>query len=131
MKEGGQRTNGYYGSFWLFYGHTYLPAPHHVRLIEILVSQIATTLENIELNEAIQSHADTLEDRVAERTAALAIALEQAKDAHRLKTQLLNVVSHELMTPLSVIKTQSSTMESYFERMPRERQIHYMEMIND
>src|SRR5260221_7192727 len=131
IKASVQSTNRYYGCFWLVYGHTYLPTPHHVRLIEILVSQIATTLENIELTGAIQGHADTLEDRVAERTAALAIALEQATAADRLKTQLLNVVSHELKTPLSVIKAQSSTMVSYFDRLPRERQIHYIETINE
>jgi signal transduction histidine kinase len=131
IKASIQSNDRIYGSFWLLYSYPYLPTLHDVRLVEILVSQVATTLENLELNEAIQKHVDTLEDHVYKRTAELAIALEHAKDADRLKTQLLNVVSHELRTPLSVIKAQSSTLRSYYDRLPKERQMHYIETIDD
>ena len=49
-----------------------------------------------------RAHAE-LEQRVAERTAQLQIALERAHDAARSKEAFLSIVSHELRTPLNAI----------------------------
>lgn len=45
----------------------------------------------------------TLEQKVAERTAALAQALERAEESDRLKSAFLATMSHELRTPLNSI----------------------------
>lgn len=115
----------------IYYTRPYIPSVFELRLLEILAAQVAVALDNIELNEANEQHAATLAQRVAERTQELAIALDKAEDADRLKTQLLSTVSHELRTPLAVIKAHATTTLSYYDKLSKERHIHYMSTINE
>ena len=57
----------------------------------------------IEARHHAEHAAETLEDRVRERTAQLAVATKQAQDANRAKSAFLANMSHELRTPLNAV----------------------------
>jgi signal transduction histidine kinase len=119
------------GCLGVFYNKPYTPVAYEIRLVEILADQIAVALDNIQLDAVNRKHTEMLEARVADRTRALALALDKAEDADRLKTQLLSTVSHELRTPLAVIKAHTTTILGYYDRLPKDRQMHYLSTMND
>lgn len=55
--------------------------------------------------------------------------LDQQADLLRLKEDFISVVSHEFRTPLSVIMSSGELMHNYYDRMPRERQMHHIDII--
>lgn len=54
-------------------------------------------------DEALQQEHANLESRVEQRTADLQRAVEEARQANRVKSEFLSTVSHELRTPLTAI----------------------------
>jgi len=65
--------------------------------------RIANLLECERLRHALEVQRDQLEEKVAERTMALSIAMEEAQASHRTRTRFLNSLTHELRTPITLI----------------------------
>ena len=82
--------------------------PPEARATVRAFNRMAAELEQSRLE--LEDYARHLEDRVAERTEALRLALERALEADRAKTRFLASVSHELRTPLASIKGFASTL---------------------
>jgi two-component system, OmpR family, sensor histidine kinase KdpD len=91
-----------YGTICLAF-HTALTTQQS-RLVQACAAQAAMALERIELTERVR-------------------ASQQYEEADRLKTAILRAVSHDLRTPITIIKTSASNLQTLGERLqPTERQ---------
>jgi len=81
-------------------------------LVAILVTQLATALENSALYEALWRSRQELEHKVQERTRELASANAQLIRFNKAKSDFVSAVSHELRTPLAAIKGYASLLGS-------------------
>ena len=70
---------------------------------EELWTRVRALLRTKRLHDQVAAHNRLLEDRVAERTAALQRALADLQELDRLKAEFLANVSHELRSPLTPI----------------------------
>ncbi len=74
-----------------------------VALLRGIADVTTQAILNAQLLEEVHRHAEELEGLVAERTADLEIALYQAQEADRIKSQFVSDINHELRTPLTNI----------------------------
>ncbi|HET7087919.1 MAG TPA: ATP-binding protein [Anaerolineae bacterium] len=88
-------------------GHLFLtatrPAAFDAAAMEMareVAVQLAVALQEAQLREELQRHAEELEQRVAERTRELAEANTRLTELDRLKSKFVSDVSHELRTPI-------------------------------
>lgn len=88
---------------------------------EVRVAQMPSTGGNL----VIGAITDITARRKAE--AELRMALEQEKELHQLKSNFVNMVSHEFRTPLGVIMSSADILESYFDRLNPDQRHGYLQ----
>lgn len=70
--------------------------------------------------------------RQAQKAVELSIRAQRSRsleEADKLKTALLHAVSHDLRTPLTIIKTSASSLRAHYERLPVEQQLEMVQTI--
>ncbi|MCA9539137.1 MAG: AAA family ATPase [Myxococcales bacterium] len=72
-----------------------------IHVLQLIGMQAAVSLTNARLHQATEQLAQTLEQRVLERTAELAVARDLALEATRAKSAFLAAMSHEIRTPMN------------------------------
>ncbi len=102
-------------------------APEHLEIVRDVADQLAVALHHAQLYAQVQSYADELERRVAQRTAELKAANDRLRALDRVKDEFVANVSHELRTPISniklylhLLKARPAKAESYLATLHRE-----------
>ncbi len=80
---------------------SYTLAARDNNLVAMVAEEVALALTKIRLYNRLQAYAAELEDRVQERTQALAEANEQLQSLDMLKSKFVSDVSHELRNPIT------------------------------
>jgi two-component system sensor histidine kinase KdpD len=86
------------------------PTPEKERLLKTCASQAAMALNRIDLNERARKS-------------------DQFEEADRLKTAILRAVSHDLRTPLTIIKSSANNLHTLGERLSPVEQEELVETI--
>jgi signal transduction histidine kinase len=73
-------------------------------LLLTIASSVAVAIDNARTYEDVEKLAQTLEERVAERTQDLRSANERLQELDQLKSSFVSIVSHELRTPMTSVK---------------------------
>jgi len=90
---------------------TAVPTDSQMRLLMACTVQASMALQRIQLAES------------AQRSQSL-------EEADRLKTALLRAVSHDLRTPLTIIKTSAENLTDLHDRLPEAEQLEMIRTIN-
>jgi len=92
-----------------------------------LVSGFNKMLAEVQLRDRqLKDHRDLLEERVAERTRDISLAIEHAEEASRLKSQFLANMSHEIRTPMNGMLGMADLL---FDMDPTPAQHEYLRII--
>lgn len=79
---------------------------------------------------AVERVVEVLKDITEQERLRRSISLaEGAREADRLKSELLGTVSHELRTPLATIKGYAATLLRHDRRLPRAERLEYLQAI--
>jgi len=97
--------------------------------IQYFDGMVEDVTERRRAEEALQEAYDQLEEKVAERTAELAVAKEQAEAASRTKSEFLANMSHELRTPLNAVIGFSEVLQDQAFGELNQKQARYVENV--
>ncbi len=101
-----------------------------LNLLVTIANYVAVAIDNARTYQDMETLAQGLEKRVADRTKDLREANDRLQELDRLKSAFVSIVSHELRTPMTSIKGLIENMMDGLTGQLNERQTFYLDRVN-
>jgi signal transduction histidine kinase len=98
--------------------------------VKTLITERKTSMELAEANVRLEHYSATLEQRVAERTAALSQANAELRQYNAELDAFAHTVAHDLKTPLAIIVGFSSLLEARLDSMSQDQVLENLHRIS-
>jgi len=100
-----------------------------LHMLLTIASHVAAAIDNARAYSHLQELTQHLEQRIAERTHELSVANERLQEHDRRRSLFLSVTSHELRTPMTVIRSFADNMRDGIAGPVSEQQLTYLTRI--
>ena len=100
-----------------------------LHMLLTIASHVAAAIDNARAYSELEKLTQHQEQRIAERTQELSIANEQLQEQDRRRSLFLSVASHELRTPMTVIRSFADNMRDGIAGPVSEQQLTYLTRI--
>jgi signal transduction histidine kinase/HAMP domain-containing protein len=100
-----------------------------LHMLLTIAGHVAAAIDNARAYAHLEELAQHLEQRIAERTQELSTANENLKEQDRRRSLFLSVASHELRTPMTVIRSFADNMRDGIAGPVSEQQLTYLTRI--
>lgn len=94
-----------------------------------IASHVAAAIDNAKAYANLEELTQHLEERIADRTQELSIVNERLQEQNRRRALFLSVASHELRTPMTVIRSFAENMRDGIAGPVSEQQLTYLTRI--
>ena len=100
-----------------------------LHMLLTIASHVAAAIDNARAYSHLEELTEHLEQRIAERTQELSLANERLQEHDRRRSLFLSVASHELRTPMTVIRSFTDNMHDGIAGPVSEQQLTYLTRI--
>ena len=100
-----------------------------LHMLLTIASHVASAIDNARAYTHLEELTQHLEQRIAERTQELSTANEYLREEDRRRLRFLSVTSHELRTPMTVIRSFTDNMRDGIAGPVSEQQLTYLARI--
>jgi two-component system sensor histidine kinase/response regulator len=100
-----------------------------VHTLMTIAGHVAAAIDNARAYAELEKLTEHLEQRIAERTKELTVANEHLQEQDRRRSLFLSVASHELRTPMTVIRSFADNMRDGIAGPVSEQQMTYLTRI--
>jgi len=100
-----------------------------LHMLMTIAGHVAAAIDNANAYAHLEELTENLEQRIAERTKELTVANEQLQEQDRRRSLFLSVASHELRTPMTVIRSFADNMRDGIAGPVSEQQMTYLSRI--
>ena len=100
-----------------------------LHMLLTIASHVAAAIDNARAYSHLEELTQHLEQRITDRTVELSIANERLQEQDRRRSLFLSVASHELRTPMTVIRSFSDNMRDGIAGPVSDQQVTYLTRI--
>jgi signal transduction histidine kinase len=100
-----------------------------LHMLMTIAGHVAAAIDNARAYAVLEELTQHLEQRIAERTQELTTANERLQEQDRRRSLFLSVASHELRTPMTVIRSFTDNMRDGIAGPVNEQQLTYLSRI--